>query len=267
MADGKAGLGAAAAALEAELRRFEQLAELASRVDLKSQKSLERAARAAQDAAEAQQRVGERVRAVIEEITRARERQEEQAKQLEARAEQIQARRQALEALLTRFAELGNGAAEVNALLKQGGRLADAEERLANLAQSAEELLHDAEREGFGRRDPAGRIDPAAVSRRSQQAQARTREGVGAALLPCAPAHPEDADDASDRHRRAQLDHRQQHEESSGGSEHVHGHSARNDTIGSTRAARRAGAQLARAATPSSRTETAAKVVGSVLLT
>jgi chromosome segregation ATPase len=149
MAEGKVGLGSAAAALEAELRRFEQLAELATRLELKSQKNLERAARAAQDAVEAQQRVSERVRALVEEIARARERQEEQAKQLGTRAEEIEARRQALEALLRRFAQLGDEAAEVNALLKEGGDIAEAEERLGRAADTAEELLRDAERDGF----------------------------------------------------------------------------------------------------------------------
>jgi len=67
MADDKVGLGAAAAALEAELRRFEQVTDLAARLELKSQKNLERAARAAQDAAEAQARVAEKVSALIEE--------------------------------------------------------------------------------------------------------------------------------------------------------------------------------------------------------
>jgi hypothetical protein len=149
MTEEKVGLGAAAAALEAELRRFEQVAELAARLELKSQKNLERAARAAQDAAEAQGRVAERVRALVEEIARARERQEDQAKQLEQRAQQIQSRRELLDALLSRFAQLGNEAAEVNALLKEGGRVDEAEERLGRVASSAEELLRDAERDGF----------------------------------------------------------------------------------------------------------------------
>jgi len=149
MSDGKVGLGAAAAALEAELRRFEQLAELATRVELKSQKNLERAARAANEAAEAQERVNGRVRALVEEIARARERQEDQAKQLGARAEQIQSRRQALEALLGQFARLGNDAAEVNELLKQTGAVAEAEERLGTVAEAAEAVLREAEREGF----------------------------------------------------------------------------------------------------------------------
>jgi len=149
MPEVKVGLGAAAAALEAELRRFEQVAELAARLELKSQKNLERAARAAQDAGEAQGRVAERVRALVEEIARARERQEDQAKHLELRAQQIRSRRELLDALLARFAQLGNEAAEVNALLMKGGGVDEAEERLGRVASSAEELLRDAERDGF----------------------------------------------------------------------------------------------------------------------
>jgi hypothetical protein len=149
MAEEKVGLGAAAAALEAELRHFEQLAELCARLELKSQKNLERAAQAAQDAAEAQGRVAQRVRGLVEEIARARERQEGQARQLEERAGQINARRESLEALLSRFAQLGNEAAEVNELLKQAGQVGKAEERLGRVAEAAEQLLRDAEREGF----------------------------------------------------------------------------------------------------------------------
>jgi hypothetical protein len=149
MGQDKVGLGAAAVALEAELRRFEQVAELAARLELKSQKNLERAARAAQDATEAQARVAERVRALVEEIGRARQRQESQAAQLEERARQIQSRRALLDALLARFASLGNEAAEVNALLQRGGAVDEAEQRLGRVAASAEELLRDAERDGF----------------------------------------------------------------------------------------------------------------------
>jgi predicted urease superfamily metal-dependent hydrolase len=149
MADEKSGLGASAAALEGELRKFEQLADLATRLELKSQKNLERAARAAEEAADAQGRVAERVRALVEEIARARGRQESQARQLEERALEIGARREKLDALLARFAQLGNDAAEVNALLKQGERVEEAEERLGRVADAAAELLRDAEQEGF----------------------------------------------------------------------------------------------------------------------
>src|SRR2546425_7759575 len=150
MADDKVGLGAAAAALEAELRRFEQVAELAARLELKSQKNLERAARAAQDATEAQARVAERVRALVEEIGRARQRQESQAAQLEERARQIRSRRALLDALLARFASLGNEAAEVNALLQRGGAVDEAEQRLGRVAASAEERARAPARDGVG---------------------------------------------------------------------------------------------------------------------
>src|SRR5207237_6762223 len=79
-----------------------------------------------------------------------RERQEAQAKLVEARAQEIRERREKLEALLARFAKLGEEAAQVNAILKEGGRVQDAEERLGQVAQTAEELLRDSERDGFG---------------------------------------------------------------------------------------------------------------------
>src|SRR5712671_4325014 len=138
MAEEKVGLGAAAAALEAELRRFEQVTDLAARLELKSQKNLERAAQAARDAADAQGRVADRVRALVEQIAHARQRQEAQAAQLEERARLIQSRRELLDALLARFARLGDEASEVNALLKQGGSVDEAEERLGKVAASAE---------------------------------------------------------------------------------------------------------------------------------
>jgi hypothetical protein len=149
MADDKVGLGSAAAALESELRRFEQLAELAGKLELKTQKNLERAVRATEDAAAAQGRVAECVRDLVEQIAQARERQESQSRRLEERAQEIRSRRELLEALLTRFAALGNEAAEINALLKHGGRVDEAEERLGRVASAAEQLLGDAERDGF----------------------------------------------------------------------------------------------------------------------
>src|SRR5438132_11628171 len=72
---------------------------------------------------------------------------------------------------------------------------------------------------------------------------------------------------ACDRRSGAELEQGEQHQPASRGAQRVHGHSARSDDMGSTRAARLAGAQLARAATPSSRAETAPKVSGSVALT
>src|SRR5881275_2299243 len=72
-------LGAAAAALDAELRRFEQIAELLARLKLDSEKNLDRATRTAQDAAQSEERVAAAVRDLVAAVARARERQEGQA--------------------------------------------------------------------------------------------------------------------------------------------------------------------------------------------
>ena len=143
MSDGKVGLGAAAAALEAELRRFEQLAELATRVELKSRASgvVEHLLVNVADVVEPGQVVAELDKTI-----------------LEARVRQVgildrdllaAVLGQALEALLGQFARLGDDAAEVNELLKQTGAVDEAEERLGAVAEAAEAVLREAEREGF----------------------------------------------------------------------------------------------------------------------
>jgi len=100
-------LGAAAAALDAELRRFDQIAELLSRLKLDSEKNLDRAARATQDAAQSEEKVAAAVRDLVAAVARARERQENQAKVVAERAREVGARRAELEAIAGRFLELG----------------------------------------------------------------------------------------------------------------------------------------------------------------
>src|SRR5207248_4079275 len=67
-------LGQAAAALDAELRRFDQIAELISRLKLDSEKNLDRATRAAQDAVQSEEKVAAAVRELVAAVARARER-------------------------------------------------------------------------------------------------------------------------------------------------------------------------------------------------
>src|SRR3954454_3011528 len=114
-------LGAAAAALDSELRRFDQLAELLSRLKLDSEKNLDRAVRAAQDAAQSHERVSAAVVELVAAVARARERQEGQAKAVAERAREVVARRTELEAIAGRFVELGSEAGAINSLLKDGG--------------------------------------------------------------------------------------------------------------------------------------------------
>src|SRR5437764_4749602 len=64
-------LGAAAAALDAELKRFDQIAELLSRLKLDSEKNLDRAARAVQEAAQSEEKVVAAVRDLVAAVARA----------------------------------------------------------------------------------------------------------------------------------------------------------------------------------------------------
>src|SRR5689334_21694829 len=72
-------LASSAVALEAELRRYFDLATVAQKVPLNSEKNLERAARSMREAMDSQERVGVQVRALFEAITHARESQEAMA--------------------------------------------------------------------------------------------------------------------------------------------------------------------------------------------
>src|SRR5256885_231008 len=100
-------LGAAAAALDAELRRFDQIAELLARLKLDSEKNLDRAARATQDAAQSEEKVALAVRDLVAAVARARERQESQAKAVAERAREAAARRDELQIIAGHFVELG----------------------------------------------------------------------------------------------------------------------------------------------------------------
>jgi chromosome segregation ATPase len=114
-------LSDAAAALDGELRRFEELVAAAGRIPLSSQKNLDRAARSLVDAAAAQETVGARLRVLVEAITAARAKQEATAAVILARGHEVRARAEAFMALRERFDALGRQAAEVNALLAEAG--------------------------------------------------------------------------------------------------------------------------------------------------
>jgi hypothetical protein len=162
-------LGAAAAALEAELRRFDQIADLLSRLKLDSEKNLDRAIRAAQDAAQSHERVSAAVVDLVAAVARARERQEGQAKAVAERALEVVARRTELEAIAGRFVTLGSEASAINTLLKEGGRLDEAAERMEKIAETAKGLRDDADRSGFP--EPARQAE----SLRQQMLSARNK--------------------------------------------------------------------------------------------
>jgi len=162
-------LGAAAAALEAELRRFDQIADLLSRLKLDSERNLDRAVRAAQDAGQIHERVAAAVVDLVAAVARARERQEGQAKAVAERAREVGARRTELEAIVERFVDLGREASAINALLKEGGPLDEAAGRMEKIAETAKGLRDDAEGRGFA--EPARQAE----SLRQQMLSARNK--------------------------------------------------------------------------------------------
>src|SRR5712671_832076 len=126
-------LGAAAAALDAELRRFDQIADLLARLKLDSEKNLDRATRAVQDAAQSEEKVAEAVRDLVGAVARARGRQEEQAKALAERGREVGARREASDDRRT-LRRAGRGGFLDQLSLEGGrepgrGRRADGEDR------------------------------------------------------------------------------------------------------------------------------------------
>jgi len=112
-------LAAAAAALESELSRFEELAETARKIPLTSEKNIDRAARATTEAAARQEGVIAQVQALVAAIGDARQRQQATSEVLLARAQEIQARSEELGEILKRFASLGVEARGINEAVGQ----------------------------------------------------------------------------------------------------------------------------------------------------
>src|SRR5581483_6180635 len=156
----------AAEALEAELRRFDELALAVQREKLTSEKGLRRAAQKLGELASADTRLGERLQALVAAIGAARERQQAQAEAVHARAEEIQRRTDVLASLLGQWAALGRDAAEVNKVAQslvtddegENGstrraldptRFEEVDDRLGRLADDAQRLADAAKDAGF----------------------------------------------------------------------------------------------------------------------
>jgi chromosome segregation ATPase len=160
-----APLGAAAGALEHELRRFEELAASLKRAPLTSQKAIERAAQTVSEAAACQGRLGELLRALVQAIEEARLRQEASAVSINERGDEIRARGERLGELLTSYSELGEEARGINAAAQEAAalqsredeesvhathaRLAAVDDRMAHLADRAHDLQRAAEADDF----------------------------------------------------------------------------------------------------------------------
>jgi hypothetical protein len=109
-------LVAAAAALDEELRAYDELAGEARRIKFDSEKSLHRGVRIVQESQERNDAIQEKLRALVAQIEQARERQVETLATLLETAKTVQARAQEHEALMARFAALAESAQRINAL-------------------------------------------------------------------------------------------------------------------------------------------------------
>jgi chromosome segregation ATPase len=112
-------LTTSAAALDAELRRYVELAAAAVRIPLTSEKGLDRAARAIAEAAECERRVLGDVQTLVQAITAAREAQESSSAALSAHVQSVAERRAELDGLLARFAKLGEVAKTLNVTIQK----------------------------------------------------------------------------------------------------------------------------------------------------
>jgi uncharacterized protein YoxC len=112
-------LVAAAEALEAQLTRFESLAEQFRKAPLNSEKSLERASKLLRDVAEQDQQLNASVSALVAAVTATRNRQQTQAESVNARAQELQQRAETFKTLLERYGALGQSAAELNQRMQE----------------------------------------------------------------------------------------------------------------------------------------------------
>jgi hypothetical protein len=109
-------LVAAAAALDDELRAYDELGREARRLKFDNDKSIHRGLRIVQESQVRSDTIQEKLRALVAEIEQARGRQAESLNTLLETAKTVQARAQEHAALMARFATLGESAQRVNAL-------------------------------------------------------------------------------------------------------------------------------------------------------
>src|SRR5579884_3723268 len=152
-------LVAAAAAVDEELRAYDELAREAKRVPLEGEKALARAARLLSDATGRQAPIQQKLRLLLDEIEAARARQQASLEALVEVARALEARAATYDGLMKRFVALGEAATRVNhmtgelsarkgagapeAELLEGLRALDAQ--MADVAAGAEVLARDAE--------------------------------------------------------------------------------------------------------------------------
>jgi hypothetical protein len=126
----------AAAALEGELRAYDELAHEAHRIRIDGERGLRRGMAIVQESGGMSERIQERLRALVAEIESVRLRQVESLKVLLEAASTVEKRAQQHRVLMERFAALGESAGHVNTLT-----MALSEKRSAGASDT--ELLQD----------------------------------------------------------------------------------------------------------------------------
>lgn len=151
--DSKSELVLAASALDAELVRFEEATVGFRKLQLNSQKNLERAAKMLTDLAGVEETLGQQVQVLVTAISHVRDRQMQQVEVVRAKAEEINMRTLAFQALLEQFKVLGVGAAGLNDKLQAsataGAPLIDLHAEMGELAAQAQALAEIAKGQEF----------------------------------------------------------------------------------------------------------------------
>jgi chromosome segregation ATPase len=148
--DPSSELLAAAAAVEAEISRFEDATAAFEKLSLSSQKNLEKATKALNALADGEQRVVEQVQALLRTINPIRDRVQVQVEHIRAKAEELQKRTVAFQSLEQELGALGEAAAAVSANLKEtSGAPVALDAELAGLVSRAKALEERARADDF----------------------------------------------------------------------------------------------------------------------
>ncbi len=156
-------LVAAAAAVDEELREYDDLAREAQRIVLDGEKALARAARVLQASTSRQPHIQQKLQALVAEIEGARERQQSSLDALVQVSRALEERATGFDTLMKRFAGVGESAqsiqrltAEVAALKSSGAPetqllegIRNLEEHMAVVVTDAGQLARDAEAQGW----------------------------------------------------------------------------------------------------------------------
>jgi chromosome segregation ATPase len=164
MKKGPSELMAAAAELDEQLSRFEELSDSIQKAPMNSEKQLARASKAINEIVEVGEGLQAHLAALITAINHFREKQEIYAVAVQKRAQEFQERSRELEGLLLQYRGLGQRAQELNAHMQSlgevgednnGGRaslfsqLPDLEQRVGELLSGAQMLFEQADSAGF----------------------------------------------------------------------------------------------------------------------